>query len=180
MLKDDPAQWEAWNRMFARCDDSIGKLLDLDKEHHLLEFLSPHGKRQGSRKQWSHSGGVRTNLDIPLAEDNNPNAVRDPGNYCYGVVMRLFGALFAEGSWQCYAYTEELNDTTLGDILEAALGFAWLCRNRRLACSPEELVILNTYTKVIEQCVVNTERVLVHVEAIGIWTDSKSLRERLI
>ena len=76
-LQNDQARWEAVNQMFARFDESIGELFDLDKEHHVLQLLSPHGRWQGSRKQLSYFGGVRRNRDIPLAEDDDPNAVRE-------------------------------------------------------------------------------------------------------
>ena len=167
--------------IMGRLDGSTGRLFELDARYGLLEKLAPHGTMQQSRKVWSYSGGIRKNRGLPLSmSDGNPGAVRDPGNYCYGLVLRLFADQWDARSWRSYTFRSEYNDAKLGDILEAVLGVAWLCRHGHMTCSPEDLIVLNAYTLAIERCVVDAEKVLDLVDRLGIWTDSKSLAALLV
>ena len=77
--------------------------------------------------------------------------------------------------WLSYSIRQEWNDKTLGDILEAVLGVAWLHRHGSLVGGLEELDILNQYTLAIEQCVIEAEKVIDLATNLGIWTDSKAL-----
>ena len=46
--------------------------------------------------------------------------------------------LFPETHWRHYCYTQEYNDETERDILEAVSGAAWLCRHGHMASSREK------------------------------------------
>ena len=174
-------QWRNAHQDFASLDGSIGVLFDFDCKYQMIEMLAPLGDLQSTRKVWSYSGGVRKNRGIPLSMTNNdPSAVRDPGNYYYGVVMRCIAQFFPESHWRCYVYAVEYGDAKLGDILEAVLGVAWLGRHGYLNMDVETLSILNQYTQLIEQCVIDVEKVISRTIAMGIWTDSRSLAMLLL
>ena len=68
-------------RDFSDLDEMIGRLQAIESRHNFIEQLAPHGSHQGDRKRLSYDGAVRKDRGIPWA-------VRDPGYYCYGVVMR--------------------------------------------------------------------------------------------
>ena len=167
--------------VLSRLDQSTGHLHYLESKYGLLEMVAPHGTLQPIRKLLSYSGGVRKNRGLPLSlATSDPGAVRDPGNYCYGVLMRTLASLWPERHWLGYSCRVEYNDETLGDILEAVLGAAWLCRHGYVACGIEEINILNQYTLAIEQCTIDAERVIHLTTIMGIWTDSKSLANLLV
>ena len=166
--------------VMGRLDNSCGTLYELECRYGLLEKLAPEGSLQQTRKVWSYSGGICKNRGLPLSMLNgDPSAVRDPGNYCYGVVMRHLASCWPDQHWLGNNCRLQFNDATLGDILEAVLGVAWLCRHGHLAGSLQDLDILNQYTLAIERCVVDAERVLDLVHLQGIWTDSKSMARLL-
>ena len=154
-------------------DISIGMLFNIDARYQLIDMLAPQGKLEQCRKTWSYSGGVRV-----LGRDD-PTAVRDPGNYCYGFLMRCYAQHFPESHWRGYTLREQYNDETLGDIVEAILGVSWLCSHSRMACDPDTLAMLNLYSEAIEQCVIHAEKVIDCTVAMGIWKRSGCLAEIL-
>ena len=157
-------------------DKSIVDLSELESKYGIMVKLMPHGSSQQARKTLSYSGGIRKNRGLPLSLANNdPCAVRDPGNYCYGVIMRSIAISWSDQHWLSYSIREEWNDKTLGDILEAVLGVAWLHRHGSLVGGLAEVDILNQYTLAIEQCVIEAEKVIDLATNLGIWTDSKAL-----
>ena len=162
-------------------DISLGTLYSMEQRHGFMEKLAPQGSLQGTRKVWSYSGGIRKDRGLPLSMTNgDPTAVRDPTNYCYGVVMRCLSFDFPDQHWLGYSCRVDYNNKTLGDILEAVLGVAWMCRHGHVACQPEELHTLDEYTLAIEQCVVDAERVFQLLDLLGIWTDSRTLSKLLL
>ena len=175
------ARWQTTTAVLSRLDHSIGCLFDMDKTYQLIERLAPQGEWQSRRKTWSYYGGIRKRRDVPLCmSDSNPNAVRDPGNYCYAVIMRIFASMFPASHWRYHTYCNEYNNETLGDILEAILGAAWMCRHEHMTWSLEDSKILNEYTLIIEQCVEDTEQVILLTQNMGIRTDSQSLARLLL
>ena len=153
---------------FSRFDEATGKLADLERTYHLMEAVAPHGLQQSNRKQWSYCGGVRQSIE---SDD-----VRDPGNYCYGVIMRHCASSQAADDWKTHAYMHDYNDETLGDILEAILGAAWSIRTGKCHAAPHDIAVYERYAELIESAVIACEIVIQHTGNIGIRTDSKTLR----
>ena len=175
------ARWQKTTAILSQLDLSVGRLFDMDKKYQLIERLAPQGAWQSRRKAWSYYGGVRKRRDVALClSDGDPNAVRDPGNYCYAVIMRIFADMFPAWHWRCHTYRNEYNNETLGDVLEAVLGAAWLCRHEHTTWSPEDSKILDEYTLIVEQCVEDAEQVIELTTNMGIWTSSQSLARLLL
>ena len=173
--------WQGVLRDFSALDESVGNLCDLDERYRVIEKLLPYGDLQHRRKTWRYYGGVRRTID-PFFQDRlaDPYAVRDPGNYTYGLLCRLHASLHPVTDERHPVLKHQLNDEKLGDVLEAILGVAWMCRHGRYSCRLDAVDILNEYTVVIEQCVIHAEKVIGHTVAMGIWEDSKTLAELLL
>ena len=168
-------------RDFTALDESVGNLCDLDARYRVIEKLLPYGSFQHMRKTWSYYGGVRRTI-VPFVQDllADPYAVRDPGNYTYGLLMRLLAGLYPETDERHPVLKHQLNDEKLGDVLEAILGIAWMCRHGLHSCCADTVDILNQYTVIIEQCVIDAEKVISHTVAMGTWEDSKTLAKLLL
>ena len=167
-------------RDFARFDRMTGRLQDIESRHHFIEQLAPHGSQQSYRKCLSYDGAVRKDRGIPLRDTNkywDPSAVYDPGNYCYGVVMRAWAS--TSSGWLQDCVQDEWNDETLGDILEAILGSAWQLRNGQTIADEKTKAAYEQYTEAIEDAVNAGEIVIRHTVNMGIWVDSKKLHRYL-
>ena len=171
-----------WPATFSAFDRVIGRLQAIESRHHFIEQFAPHGSKEGDRKRLSYVGGVRKHRGIPARDTDkyyDPSAVRDPGNYCYGVVMRAWASTSA--GWLQDCVQDEWNDETLGDILEAILGAAWqLWNGERLGVADEKTkAVYDQYTEAIEDAVIAGETVIQHTVTMGIWVDSKNLNRFL-
>ena len=167
-------------RDFSDFDRMIGRLQAIESRHHFIEQLAPHGSKQGVRKRLSYDGAVRKDRGIPSRDTDkywDPSAVRDPGNYCYGVVMRAWASL-TQG-WLQDCVQDEWNDETLGDILEAILGYAWQLRIGQAKADETTKAAYEQYTIAIEDAVHAGEIVIEHTVIMGIWVDSKTLNRYL-
>ena len=167
-------------RDFSHFDTMIGILQAIESQYHFIEQLAPHGSHQGIRKLLSYDGAVRKNRGIPSRDTDkywDPSAVRDPGNYCYGVVMRAWASL-TQG-WLQDCVQDVWNDETLGDILEAILGYAWQLRNGQAKADETTKAAYEQYTIAIEDAVHACEIVIKHTVRMGIWVDSKELNRHL-
>ena len=167
-------------RDFSHFDTMIGNLQAIESQYHFIEQLAPHGSHQGIRKLLSYDGAVRKNRGIPSRDTDkywDPSAVRDPGNYCYGVVMRAWAS--TSSGWLQDCVQDEWNDETLGDILEAILGSAWQLRNGQTIADEKTKAAYEQYTEAIEDAVIAGEIVIQHTVNMGIWVDSKTLNRYL-
>ena len=167
-------------RDFSAFDCMTGRLQAIESRHHFIEQLAPHGSKQDNRKRLSYDGAVRKNRGIPSRDTDSycdPSAVYDPGNYCYGVVMRAWAA--TSSGWLQDCVQDEWNDETLGDILEAILGGAWQLRNGQIVADEETEAAYEEYTEAIEDAVMAAEIVIQHTVNMGIWVDSKKLSQYL-
>ena len=165
---------------FSDCDRMIGRLQAIESRHHFIEQLAPHGSHQGDRKRLSYDGAVRKDRGIPSRDTDkywDPSAVRDPGNYCYGVVMRAWAS--TSSGWLQDCVQDEWNDETLGDILEAILGYAWQLRIGQAKADETTKAAYEQYTIAIEDAVHAGEIVIKHTVIMGIWVDSKTLNRYL-
>ena len=178
-----PLSAEAVTKMardFSHFDTMIGNLQAIESQYHVIERLAPNGSHQGIRKLLSYDGGVRKNRGIPSRDTDkysDPSAVRDPGNYCYGVVMRAWASL-TQG-WLQDCVQDVWKDETLGDILEAILGYAWQLRNGQAKADETTKAAYEQYTIAIEDAVHAGEIVIEHTVIMGIWVDSKTLNRYL-
>ena len=167
-------------RDFSAFDGMIGRLQAIESRHHFIEQLAPHGSKQGDRKRLSYDGAVRKDRGIPSRDTDkyyDPSAVRDPGNYCYGVVMRAWAS--TGSGWLEDCVQDTWNDETLGDILEAILGAAWQLRNGQIIVDEKTKAAYEQYTEAIEDAVIAGEIVIQHTVNMGIWLDSKKLNRYL-
>ena len=161
-------------------DRKIGRLEAIESRHHFIEQLAPHGSHQGDRKRLSYDGAVRKDRGIASRDTDkywDPSAVYDPGNYCYGVVMRAWAS--TSSGWLQDCVQDEWNDETLGDILEAILGSAWQLRNGQIIADEKTKARFEQYTIAIEDAVIAGEIVIQHTVNMGIWVDSKTLNRYL-
>ena len=167
-------------RDFSDFDEMIGRLQAIESRHNFIEQLAPHGSHQGDRKRLSYDGAVRKDRGIPSRDTDkywDPSAVRDPGNYCYGVVMRAWAS--TTNGWLQDCVQDEWNDETLGDILEAILGYAWQLRIGQAKADETTKAAYEQYTIAIEDAVNAGEIVIDHTVRMGIWADSKELNRYL-
>ena len=167
-------------RDFSHFDTMIGNLQAIESQYHFIEQLAPGGSHQGIRKLLSYDGAVRKNRGIPSRDTDkywDPSAVRDPGNYCYGVVVRAWAS--TSSGWLQDCVQDEWNDETLGDILEAILGSAWQLRNGQTIADEKTKAAYEQYTEAIEDAVIAGEIVIQHTVNMGIWVDSKTLNRYL-
>ena len=168
-------------RDFSDFDEMIGRLQAIESRHNFIEQLAPHGSHQGDRKRLPYDGAVRKDRGIPSRDTDkysDPSAVRDPGNYCYGVVMRAWAS--TTNGWLQDCVQDEWNDETLGDILEAILGAAWQLRNGQISVDKKKTkAAYEQYTEAIEDAVIAGEIVIQHTVNMGIWVDSKTLNRYL-
>jgi hypothetical protein len=125
------------------------------------------------RKQLSYSGGIRKDHGNTSADPMV--ALRDPGNFTYGIIMRVLAS-----STSRWIDTDQYNDETLGDILEAALGLTWLSRHGLGDLDESLRAPSQQYFELIEQTVLACEKVIAHTITMGIWTDSRKLTAILI
>ena len=163
-------------RDFSAFDRMAGDLQAIESRHHIIEQLAPHGSWEGHRKLLSYDGAVRKDRGLPSRGDD-PSAVRDPGNYCYGVIMRAWAS--TTSGWLQDCVLDDWNDETLGDILEAILGAAWQLRNGHAVADEKTKAAYEEYTEAIEDAVIAGEIVIEHTVNMGIWVDSKQLNRYL-
>ena len=163
-------------RDFSHFGTMIGNVQAIESQYHFIEQLAPHGSHQGDRKRLSYDGAVRKDRDVP-SRGYDPSAVRDPGNYCYGVVMRAWAS--TTKGWLQDCVQDVWNDETLGDILEAILGSAWQLRNGQAKADETTKAAYEQYTIAIEDAVIAGEIVIKHTVIMGIWVDSKTLNRYL-
>ena len=186
-LKDtvkDSAAVMKMARDFSHFDTMIGNLQAIESQYHFIEQLAPHGSHQGDRKRLPYDGAVRKDRGIPSRDTDkywDPSAVRDPGNYCYGVVMRAWASTssFFQSGWLQNCVQYEWNYETLGDTLEAILGSAWQLRNGQTIADEKTKAAYEQYTETIEDAVIAGEIVIQHTVNMGIWVDSKTLNRYL-
>ena len=81
--------------------------------------------------------------------------------------------------WLQDCVQDEWNDETLGDILEAILGYAWQLRNGQAKADETTKAAYEQYTIAIEDAVHAGEIVIKHAVIMGIWVDSKTLNRYL-
>jgi len=93
-------------------DRLVGRWYQMEKEMNLVGLLGKDGGYQGVRKVLSYDG-------TPDGKDGT-----DPGNWYYAVCIRHMLKLFPSRDWRVQG-TEQLNDETAGDIMEAIWGLLW-------------------------------------------------------
>ena len=152
-------------RDFAAFEYSLSHLKKLEAQHGLLTLYSPEGEWSGIRKETSYIGGIRS--ERFAGNHNYMTALRDPGNYVYGLILRIV----APHTFDALHYS----DGMLGDIIEATLGLAW---QLHFSAAPEQVAtarISREYFLVIERAVLECEKVLRHTAGMGIWTHTNAL-----
>jgi hypothetical protein len=162
---DATKEEKAIARDFAAFEYSLFHLKKLETQHGLFTLFAPEGNWSWDRKSSSYIGGIRTPW---FAEDNNyMTALRDPGNYVYGLILRSTAPHTFDAS--------HYSDVMLGDIIEATLGLAWQLHFGTRSAHDETAQLTRKYFLVIERAVLECEKVLRHTAGMGIWTHSRAL-----
>ena len=166
-------------RDFTHFDNIVGSLVRFEDECGILSHLAPGGSMEGVRKVLSYEGAIR--FGRTGLRSKNDGIYRDPGNYCYGVLLRSMGLSGTKCKWSNWQYSNVYNDEKLGDIFEAALGLAWRKRHGMdlptLTFSDEHI---DKLAELIEVGALATESVINHTVAMGIWENSKDLAAQLM
>ena len=93
-------------------DDLVGQWQQLESHRNLVELLGHMGKYDRVRKVLSYDG-------TPDGKEGT-----DAGNWNYAVCIRHMLTCFPQNDWRVQG-TENLNDETAGDIMEAIWGLLW-------------------------------------------------------
>ena len=93
-------------------DQVVGQWHHMESKRNLVELLGHMGKYHGVCKVLSYDG-------TPDGKDGS-----DPGNWYYAVCIRHMLTLFPSRDWRVLG-TEQLNDESAGDIMEAIWGLLW-------------------------------------------------------
>ena len=93
-------------------DELVGRWQQLESHRNLVELLGHMGKYERVRKVLSYDG-------TPDGKEGT-----DAGNWNYAVCIRHMLTSFPQNDWRVQG-TENLNDETAGDIMEAIWGLLW-------------------------------------------------------
>ena len=93
-------------------DELVGRWQQLESHRNLVELLGHMGKYDRVRKVLSYDG-------TPDGKEGT-----DAGNWNYAVCIRHMLTCFPQNDWRVQG-TENLNDETAGDIMEAIWGLLW-------------------------------------------------------
>ena len=173
VLQAETAPWQ-WQT----AADAMQEVVLAECASGIMGELAPGGRLQPQRKVYSWYGSLR----VP---NDRTGYGRDPGNYCYGVVMRLLLKKLQHEkhphvvarSW-LYASAAEMNDEHLGDMAEALLAMAWARRRRwRLSrCSQHPMAELASRTMTssndseLQSYATRLEHVVEAVEPLTYWS----------
>ena len=156
---------------FAAFEYTLFMLQALEINSSLLLNFSPEGIWSDQRKDLSHIGGVRTAKAATCTD--HMIALRDPGNYVYGLIMRSLASSTFDTSFY--------NDVMLGDILEAALGYAWQLHFGKMKADESMVQLAKKYFLSIERAVIACEKVVAHTRNLpGFWMNSKELKTKFL
>ena len=98
-------------------DKLVGRWHDLESQDNLIKLLGHMGNYERVRKVLSYDG-------TPDGKEGS-----DAGNWTYAVCIRHMLMLYPEIDWRVQG-TEQLNDETAGDIMEAIWGLLWHRKTR--------------------------------------------------
>ena len=174
-----------WNRL-VQLEDALSvldywmsRLDDRDTSCGLLLHFMPHGSCAGFRKMLSWDGAVAAN---PL----NNNMGVDLGNYVYGTFLRCLCGFFGPTDLR-YTTLTQLNDESLGDILEAIMGLWFHTQEDSIylfdggpalaSLRPSSVTysMLKEYIFVLEHALHFAKQVINIFTAGGVWTTSREL-----
>ena len=93
-------------------DELVARWQQLESHRNLVELLGHMGKYDRVRKVLSYDG-------TPDGKEGT-----DAGNWNYAVCIRHMLTCFPQNDWRVQG-TENLNDETAGDIMEAIWGLLW-------------------------------------------------------
>ena len=174
-----------WNRL-VQLEDALSvldywmsRLDDKDTSCGLILHFMPQGSCAGFRKMLSWDGAVAAN---PL----NNNMGVDLGNYVYGTFLRCLCGFFGPNDLR-YRTLVQLNDESLGDILEAIMGLWFHTQKESIylfdggpalaSLRPASVTysMLKEYIFVLEHALHFAKQVINIFTAGGVWTTSREL-----